>query len=73
MITIPMLGRKHISGKERPLFAQSINIVEEVEDDEEEAFLQANPTIVSVFEVDVEGILQKDEEPEKIGVEPVLG
>ncbi|MCO5591481.1 hypothetical protein L7F22_045465 [Adiantum nelumboides] len=38
-----MLGIKHILGKERPLFAQSISIAKEVEDDEEESFLQANP------------------------------
>ncbi|MCO5571971.1 hypothetical protein L7F22_025722 [Adiantum nelumboides] len=61
-VTISMQGRKQIPPKIKPLCAQTINLADAVEDDEEEEFLRANPTIFSIFEVDVERIIQKDEE-----------
>ncbi|KAH7288873.1 hypothetical protein KP509_31G047800 [Ceratopteris richardii] len=59
-VTIPMHARCNISLKEKPLVAQTISLAEEVEDDEEEKFLKANPIVVPVFEVDVESILQHE-------------
>ncbi|MCO5574265.1 hypothetical protein L7F22_028047 [Adiantum nelumboides] len=61
-VTISMQGRKQIPPKIKPLFAQTINLADVVEDDEEEEFLRANPTIVHIFEVDIEEIIQKEEE-----------
>ncbi|MCO5578561.1 hypothetical protein L7F22_032405 [Adiantum nelumboides] len=61
-VTISMQGRKQIPPRTKSLCAQTINLADAVEDDEEEDFLRANPTIVPVFEVDVEGIIEKDED-----------
>ncbi|KAH7423568.1 hypothetical protein KP509_12G061500 [Ceratopteris richardii] len=59
-LTIPMHRRKNMSVQEKPLMAQTINLADEIEDDEEEKFLQANPTVVPVLEVDVAGVLSKE-------------
>ncbi|MCO5596831.1 hypothetical protein L7F22_050901 [Adiantum nelumboides] len=67
------VGKKSYTWQIRPLLAQSINLVAKVENDEEEAFLQANPTIVPIFEVDIEGILQKDQDFEEIVAKHVAG
>ncbi|MCO5605433.1 hypothetical protein L7F22_059617 [Adiantum nelumboides] len=61
-VTISMQSRKQIPPRTKPLCAQTINLAYAVEDDEEEEFLRANPIVVPVFEVDVEGIIQKDED-----------
>ena len=52
-----MNGKKEMVVQEKPLFAQTINLADAVEDDEEEDFLKANPTVVPVFEADVKAII----------------
>ena len=42
---------------QRPLWAQTINLAAEIEDLEEEEFLEANPSIVPIFEINVMAVL----------------
>lgn len=42
----------------RALYAQGINMVKEVDDDEEDAFLKVNESVVPVFDIDVVRILE---------------
>ena len=41
----------------KPLFTQSINFAYESEDDKEEAYLHANPSMIPILEVDAEAIV----------------
>ena len=60
VISIPLGVKQELSKMVKPpMMVQSISFADEVEDDEEDSFLDANPTIVPVFEVDVERILEK--------------
>ena len=43
----------------RALYAQGINMVEEIEDDEEDAFMQVNESVILVFEIDVARIVDE--------------
>ena len=43
----------------RALYAQGINMVEELRDDEEEEFLRINQSVVLVFDIDVERIIEQ--------------
>ena len=54
----PMLTAKVLKQDCKPLCTQSINFAHEVEDDEEEAYLQANPSMTSILEVNVEAIVK---------------
>ena len=69
-IIVLMNGKKEMVVQEKPLFAQTINLADAVEDDEEEDFLKANPTVVPVFEVDVKAIINKEEEPASSNLVP---
>ena len=51
----------NIASKMMSLYAKTCNMVEGLEDDEEEELLTANPTVVPIFEVDVEKLLQKED------------
>lgn len=52
-----MGSKKKLPVSLKPMMAQSINLAEEVEDEEEDCFLAANPTIIPVFEIHVEQII----------------
>ena len=52
-----MVRQVKIDQKDRPLWAQGINLAAEVGEDEEEDYLQVNPDIVPVFDIDVFAIL----------------
>ena len=58
-VQFPMVAIWILDHKTKLLCALAINLAHEVGDDEEEAYLQANPYIVTVFEVDVAQILEK--------------
>lgn len=54
-----MTSKKKFPMSFKPMMAQTVDLAEKVEDDEEACFLEANPTIVLVFEVDVKQIIDK--------------
>ena len=54
-----MLERETLSNAMKPMLAQTINLAEEIGDDEEDSFLEANPTVIPIFEVDVTAIVNK--------------
>ena len=56
-IRIPMLKEIQMQPSQRPLWAQTINLAAKIEDLEEEEFLEANPSIVPVFEINVMAVL----------------
>ena len=56
-IQLPMVRQVKIDQKDRPLWAQGINLATEVGEDEEEDYLQVNPDIVPLFDIDVFAIL----------------
>lgn len=56
-VQLPMAKQVKIDQKDRPLWAQGINLAAEVEEDEEEGYLQANPAIIPVFDIDIMAIL----------------
>lgn len=59
-IKSPMMSGKVLKQVYKPLCTQTINFSHEVEDDEEEAYLQANHSIVPILEVvDVVAILEQ--------------
>lgn len=58
-IRLPMGSKKELTKEHKPMMAQTINLAEEIEDDEEDSYLQANPTVVPIFDVDVAGIFDK--------------
>ncbi|MCO5600240.1 hypothetical protein L7F22_054350 [Adiantum nelumboides] len=59
VITIAMGEKQELSSAVKPIIAQPISFAEEVGDEEEDRFLDANPTVVPVFEVNVEQILER--------------
>ena len=59
IVIIPMVSKETLPTSIKPMMAQTINLEEDVEDDEEDLFLAANPTIIPVFEVDVLAIVNQ--------------
>lgn len=55
-IRFMMGSKKNLSLSDKPMMSQSFNLAEEIADDEEECFLEANLTVIPIFEVDVERI-----------------
>ena len=59
VVSTSMGVKQELSRAVKPMMAQPISFADKVEDDEEDSFLDANPTVVPVFEVDVERILDR--------------
>ena len=56
-VQLPMIRKVTLKQESRPLWVQGIDLAAELEDDEEEEYLQVNPTIIPVFDIDVLAIL----------------
>jgi len=52
-VQMNMISTMELPRKDRALYVQSINMVDHINDDEEEAFLQANKSIIPVYVIDV--------------------
>ena len=52
-----MVSKEILPTSIKPMMAQTISLADEVEDDEEDLFLAANPIVIPVFEVDVPAIV----------------
>ena len=59
IVKILMVSKETLPTSSKPMMAQTINLAEDVEDDEEDLFLAANPTLIPVFEVDVPAIVNR--------------
>ena len=53
-----MTSKKILPKELRPLQVETVNMIPELLEDEEDEFLKSNPTVVPVFEVDVDNILK---------------
>ena len=58
-IRISVKPTNKVRQTDRPLYAEGLNLLEGIEEDEEERILRENPYLVSLFEVDVPGILSR--------------
>ncbi|MCO5579663.1 hypothetical protein L7F22_033520 [Adiantum nelumboides] len=58
-VRMKMVASKVIPPNCRPLHAETINMASELEEDEEEEFLRVNSSVIPIFEVDVQHILEK--------------
>ena len=56
-LILPMDSSITMPRTHRALWAQGIHLADEVEDDEEEEYLKANPAVVPVFDINVMAIL----------------
>ena len=56
---ISMITKETLANSMKPMLAQTINLVEEIGDEEEDLFLEANPIVITVSEVDVITIVNK--------------
>ena len=54
-----MIPTESLPKNARAMYAQGINMVEELGDDEEDEFLKANSGVVPVFEIDVANIVEQ--------------
>ena len=68
-IKLQMTSKKILPSEFRPMLVETINMVPELLEDEEEEFLNRNPSIIPVFEVDVDGILHQYIYPKKEGID----
>lgn len=59
VVSVPMVSKEKLPTSMKPMLAQTINLAEEVEGEEEDKFFDANPTVISVFEVDVGAIVNR--------------
>ena len=57
-VQLNMVPNATLPKQARALYAQGINMVQEVDDGEEDAFLKANGSVVLVFDIDVVKILE---------------
>ena len=64
-----MTSKKILPNEFRPMLVQTINLVPKLLEDKEEDFLNRNPSLIPIFEVDVDGILQQYVYPKKEGIE----
>ncbi|MCO5602281.1 hypothetical protein L7F22_056410 [Adiantum nelumboides] len=58
-VRMKMVASKVIPPNCRPLHAETINMASELEEDEEEEFLRVNSSVIPIFEVDVQHIVEK--------------
>ena len=58
-VKIRMIPKKILPKKFKPLNAKGINMVTKIEDNEEEEFLQRNPNLASLFEIDIKKIAKR--------------
>ena len=58
-VKVNMIPSVKLPKHARALYAQGINMVEEIEDDEEDAFMQVNESVIPVFEIDVARIVDE--------------
>lgn len=58
-VKLMMTSKKVIPKELRPLQVETINMIPELLEDEEDEFLNNNPSVVPVFEVDVDSILKQ--------------
>ena len=65
-VRMDMVPNATLPREARALYAQGINMVKEVDDDEEDAFLKVNESIVPIFYIDVERILEQYKEQKKL-------
>ena len=68
-VKLQMTSQKILPNEFRPMLVDTINIVPELLEDEEEEFLNRNPSVIPIFEVDVDSILQQYMYPKKEGIE----
>ena len=68
-VKLQMTSKKIFPNEFRPMLVETINMVPELLEDEEEEFLNRNPSVIPVFEVDVDGTLQQYMYPKKEGIE----
>ena len=62
-IKMVVQARTTVAPANRPTHAKGIYLADGLDDDEEERYLEANQTVVGLFEIDVEALLQKHEKP----------
>ena len=58
-IKIKMGSSVKLDKSAKPLYAQSIQLADEITDDEEDLFLQSNPTVVPIFEVQIAELMDR--------------
>ncbi|MCO5557151.1 hypothetical protein L7F22_010709 [Adiantum nelumboides] len=58
-VRMKMVASKVIPPNCRPLHAETINMASELKEDEEEEFLRVNSSVIPIFEVDVQHIVEK--------------
>ncbi|MCO5577846.1 hypothetical protein L7F22_031681 [Adiantum nelumboides] len=58
-VRMKMVASKVIPPNCRPLHAETINMASELEEDEEEEFLRVNSSVIPIFEMDVQHIVEK--------------
>ncbi|MCO5591948.1 hypothetical protein L7F22_045941 [Adiantum nelumboides] len=58
-VRMKMVASKVIPPNCRPLHAETINMASELEEDEEEEFFRVNSSVIPIFEVDVQHIVEK--------------
>ena len=69
-IKLAVQARTKVAPANRPTHAEGIYLTDGLDDDEEERYLGANQTVVGLFEIDVEALLQKHEKPVPEAVNP---
>ena len=68
-VKLKMTSEKILPNEFRPMLVETVNMVPELLEDEEEEFLNRNPSVIPVFEVDIDGIVQQYVYPKKEGRE----